>query len=102
MKMKKILALLMAGAMLTGMLTGCGDAEETSGNGNSQADSEAGQEDSAGGQIDSAIKGEAGEALKKTVEMTLRPLPLSITMRTVRTVTGVRRRLVRRSRRLPA
>ena len=49
MKMKKILALLMAGAMLTGMLTGCGDAGETSGNGNSQADSEAGQEDSAGG-----------------------------------------------------
>ncbi|MCI9338494.1 MAG: extracellular solute-binding protein [Lachnospiraceae bacterium] len=48
MKMKKVLALLTVGAMLTGMLTGCGGKEGASGEGSSQGGGDA-QEESTGG-----------------------------------------------------
>ena len=87
MKRKKILALLAVGALLAGTLTGCGGGDAASG------ETREAQE--------TLREQQKVTAHRQTVEMTLRPLPLSITMRTVRTVTGVRRRLVRRSRRLP-
>ena len=57
MKMKKILALLTAGAMLTGMLTGCGGDEGSSGSSQGGGDA---QEESTGGDAagDDAAGGE--------------------------------------------
>lgn len=60
MKMKKILALLTAGAMLTGMLTGCGGDEGSSGSSQGGGDA---QEESTGGDAagdDAAGTEEAG------------------------------------------
>ena len=60
MKMKKILALLTAGAMLTGMLTGCGGDEGASGSSQGGGDA---QEESTGGDAagDDAADGEEAD-----------------------------------------
>ena len=70
MKRRKILALLTVGALLAGTLSGCGGDNGASG--------------------DAGSAGSTGEAAgeSEAVEMILRPLPLSITMRTVRMTAG--------------
>ena len=64
MKMKKIMALLTVGAMLTGMLTGCGGNEGSSQGGSSQAGGDAQKENSGGEEAggDEAGGGESGNA----------------------------------------
>ena len=59
MKMKKIMALLTVGAMLTGMLTGCGGNEGSSQGGSSQTGGDAQKENSGG---EEAGGGESGNA----------------------------------------
>ena len=62
MKMKKIMALLTVGAMLTGVLTGCGGNEGSSQGGSSQAGGDAQKENSGGEEAggDEAGGGESG------------------------------------------